>query len=305
MPGNDRTFCTVVRQENKHGVVQLANFVYVIDQATDMVIHGVHHACVNRHASRFEGLLFRAQRLPGDRGRHVEALEHGWQNACAGQTLAARCTQVVPPTGVCLQILVAKFRWRLHGYMYGLEGDVGKKRLLCVVFVANVLNGFVDEVFGRIEVLGQCRRLTVLKPIGFGVNRQIGALTPVVGAGVGQHQRPIKSSLTGFFSLTEAQMPLAAHQCSVPRTLQHLGNGWNICSKHALIGRCMGLVFGYGFRNIRHTYRMTIEACHQHGTSGRTGSRYMEVRKAHTRRRKAVNIGRIDFATVGTQIRKS
>ena len=67
----------------------------------------------------------------------------------------------------------------------------------------------------------------------------------------------------------------------------------------------MGLVFGYGFRNIRHTYLMTIKACHQHGASGRTGGRYVEVGKAHTRRREAVNIGSVDFATVGTQIRKS
>ena len=77
----------------------------------------------------------------------------------------------MPPTSVCLQILIAKCRWRLHGDVNGLEGDVGKERLLCFFFVANVLNGFVDEVFGRIEVLWQCRRLTVLKPIGFGVNR--------------------------------------------------------------------------------------------------------------------------------------
>ena len=171
MPCNDRTLCTVVRQKNKHGVVQLANLIYVIYQASDVVIHGIHHARVNRHASSLEGLLFRAQRLPGDCCRHGKTLEHGWQNACARQTLATRCAQVMPPTSVCLQILIAKCRWRLHGDVNGLEGDVGKERLLCFFFVANVLNGFVDEVFGRIEVLGQCRRLTVLKPIGFGVNR--------------------------------------------------------------------------------------------------------------------------------------
>jgi hypothetical protein len=53
----------------------------------------------------------------------------------------------------------------------------------------------VDEEARRVEVVRELGLFTVRKPIGLVVDREVGLLLPIIGATVGEDERPLESPL--------------------------------------------------------------------------------------------------------------
>ena len=160
-----------------------------------MVIHRFDHPCVNRHPLGFIAPLISIECPPVAGGGHPDHCNVGRDYAQCSCAALARSPNRIPTFVVRAHVRINEGLWRLHGYVHRLKREVGKEGAPVLNLAINKLDGFIHQEPRRIKILGQLIRLTVCKPVGVVIERDIRPLLPVVGAGIGQCDRALKPPL--------------------------------------------------------------------------------------------------------------
>src|SRR6056297_1708194 len=150
---------------------------------------------------------------------------HGRQGRSAGnqsnrlRPRPACLANGLPACIVGSAVSVGKLPWRLHRYVYGLEGQIGKKRFAAPAVLLEIIDHAVDEKFRGIEVVRQTDRFAILEPGRLAIEGNVGSLLPVVGTGGIENERSIESVVVGKLSRSMSEVPFTGHQCPItPRS---------------------------------------------------------------------------------------
>ena len=211
---------TIVRGENDNGVFVLVALNEVVQQAAQVVIHGLYHGRVNRHAFSLEAALIRAQGIPVGRSRHALHADTLWNDAELSRPQSALLPEFIPAAIINTHVTVNKFLRRLHRDMYRLEWQVGEEGATVIDIAVDELDSLVDQEAGGVEILGQLVLLAVGIPISLIVEWDIRPLLPVVGARIRQCHGTLKTSLAGQLPGGGAQVPLPRHIRMIASSLQ-------------------------------------------------------------------------------------
>ncbi len=77
--------------------------------------------------------------------------------------------------------------------MHGLKGHVGEEGLAVTQPSLNKFDGFIDEKRGGVKILREGSPLPIGKPIRIVIDGEVGALLPVIRAGVHEGEGPLKA----------------------------------------------------------------------------------------------------------------
>ena len=150
-----------------------------------MVVHRLDHPRINGHPFGLIALLISIECLPVAGGGHTDHRDIGRDDPQRFSTTPARVTDRIPTLVILTHVRVNKGLWRLHGYVHRLKREVGKEGAPVLNLAINKLDGFIHQEPRRVKILGQLIRLTVCKPVGVVIERDVGPLLPVIGTGIG------------------------------------------------------------------------------------------------------------------------
>ena len=288
-----RALGPVVGQKDEHRVVELADLLEVLDQSPYMVVHRVGHAGVDLHAPLLVLVVLCAQALPVAGGLHRRHRRSRRYQPQRRRLVAARLAQRAPAVLVDALVLVDECARRLDRHMVGLKAKVGKEGLLVLGAGVDVLDRTVDEVLGRVEVLGHHGGPAILEPVDLVHVRQV-ALGgfPVVRSGVALDDRAVEAAPIGQVVRFRADVPLAADIGTVAAVSQQRRHGDDALVQRAQVARFSPVGTRHRLAQVADAIEVVVDAGQQHRAGRRAGCAGMEVGEAGSAVRQRVEMGR-------------
>ena len=284
---------SVIGAENNDGILQLAAFLKVIDQAAEVEVQILYHGRVQFLGPGVASPVLGGQFVPGwsDGLEVVEFRARGHHTQLAGPCHAGLTQHVVSfviASGVAIQPIFGRMQ-RPVGR--GVRNETEPRRLTGV----DELDHPVGVVVRGVEVR---RQILVLD--GLAVHAIQAVVVPedfgkVTGRGAKLHEGAIESPGGGRIAVFQAKVPLAGDVSLVARILQQFGDDCPVQTQP--IGP---FAAGLGRPNLKRFG--DVCAGHHHDSSLLAGTVSAKIRQTHAGEGQFVETGGGDFAPEGAYV---
>ncbi len=186
--------------------------------------------------------------------------------------------------------------------MHRLERQVGEEGPPVGGVGVDELDHLVHQEAGGVKIRRQGGALAVRVPVGPGIDRDVGLLLPVVGAGVGHGHGALETAPEGQQVRGLAQVPLAGHIGVIAGVLQQAGHRDHVVAQGAAVVGMRLLLRRDGLGDVRHAVAVAVDTGQQHAPGGRATGGGVVVGKTDALARQGAEGGCVDLAAVGRDV---